>query len=108
VLARVISNSPEPTDQPLVLPRTSSFVISVKRDLSHYHTKGKTHSMLKGIFGSKREKVPGGWRNLHNEKLHNLYKYYSPEIGTSSIDWAQKSRFYLKTGTESSLRNVVF
>jgi hypothetical protein len=31
-----------------------------------------------------------------------------PEIGTSSIDWAQLSRFYLKTETESSLRNVVF
>jgi hypothetical protein len=25
-----------------------------------------------------------------------------------SIDWAQQSRFHLKTGTESSLRNVVF
>jgi hypothetical protein len=31
-----------------------------------------------------------------------------PEIGTSSIDWAQLSRFHLKTETESSLRNVVF
>jgi hypothetical protein len=30
-----------------------------------------------------------------------------PEIGTSSIDWAQLSRFYLKTETECSLRNVV-
>jgi hypothetical protein len=32
----------------------------------------------------------------------------SPEIGTSSIDWTQLSRFYLKTETESSLRNVAF
>jgi hypothetical protein len=31
-----------------------------------------------------------------------------PGIGTSSVDWAQLSRFYLKTETESSLRNVVF
>jgi hypothetical protein len=30
------------------------------------------------------------------------------EIGTISINWAQLSRFYLKTETESSLRNVVF
>jgi hypothetical protein len=30
-----------------------------------------------------------------------------PEIGTSSIDWAQLSRCHLKTETESSLRNVV-
>jgi hypothetical protein len=31
----------------------------------------------------------------------------SPETGTSSIDWAQLSRFYLKAVTEPSLRNVV-
>jgi hypothetical protein len=30
-----------------------------------------------------------------------------PEIGSSSIDWTQLSRSYLKTDTESSLRNVV-
>jgi hypothetical protein len=29
-------------------------------------------------------------------------------IGTNSIEWAQVSRFHLKTETESSLRNVVF
>jgi hypothetical protein len=29
------------------------------------------------------------------------------EIGTSSVDWSQLIRFYLKTETESSLRNVV-
>jgi hypothetical protein len=33
--------------------------------------------------------------------------YRCPEIGTSSIDWAQLSRFYLKTETETSLRIVV-
>jgi len=25
------------------------------------------------IFGTKREKVVGGWRRLHNEELYNLY-----------------------------------
>jgi hypothetical protein len=30
------------------------------------------------------------------------------EIETSFVDWAQLSRFYLKTETESSLRNVMF
>jgi hypothetical protein len=34
--------------------------------------------------------------------------YRCPEIGTSSVYCAQLSRFYLKTETESSLRNVVF
>jgi len=25
------------------------------------------------IFGPQREEVAGGWRRLHNEKLHNLH-----------------------------------
>jgi hypothetical protein len=29
--------------------------------------------VLRKIFGHKREEVPGGWRRLHNEELHNLY-----------------------------------
>jgi hypothetical protein len=31
------------------------------------------------IFGSKRVKVTGEWKKLHNEELHNLY--YSPNTG---------------------------
>jgi hypothetical protein len=31
----------------------------------------------------------------------------SPEMGTSSIDWAQLSRFCLTAETEPTLRNVV-
>jgi hypothetical protein len=31
---------------------------------------------------------------------------WCPELGTSSIDWAQLSRFHLKTEIESCLRNV--
>jgi hypothetical protein len=30
------------------------------------------------LFGTKRDKVTGGWRKLHNKELHNLY--YSPSI----------------------------
>jgi hypothetical protein len=29
--------------------------------------------VLRGIFGPKGDEVIGGWRNLHNEELHNLY-----------------------------------
>jgi hypothetical protein len=36
--------------------------------------------VLRRIFGSKTEDVTGGWRKLHNEKLHNLYEYSSPSI----------------------------
>jgi hypothetical protein len=43
--------------------------------------------------------------------IHHLVyfrKTWPPEIGASSIYWTQVSRFYLRTGTESSFRNVVF
>jgi hypothetical protein len=29
--------------------------------------------VLRRIFGPKREEVAGGWRRLHNEKLHKFY-----------------------------------
>jgi hypothetical protein len=29
--------------------------------------------VLKRIFGPKRDEVMGGWRNLHNEDLRDLY-----------------------------------
>jgi hypothetical protein len=29
--------------------------------------------VLRRIYGQKRDEVIGGWRKLHNEKLHNLY-----------------------------------
>jgi hypothetical protein len=42
------------------------------------------------IFGPKRDGVTGGWRKLHNEKLHNLYS--SPSIiriiKSMKIRWA--------------------
>jgi hypothetical protein len=29
--------------------------------------------VLRRTFGPKRDEVKGGWRKLHNEKLHNVY-----------------------------------
>jgi len=34
--------------------------------------------VLRKIFGPKRMKVTGGWRNLRNDELYNLY--CSPDI----------------------------
>jgi hypothetical protein len=34
--------------------------------------------VLKRIFGRKRDGVTGGWRKLHNKKLHNLFS--SPSV----------------------------
>jgi hypothetical protein len=31
------------------------------------------NSVVRRIFGKKRDKITGGWRKLHNEGLHNLY-----------------------------------
>jgi hypothetical protein len=36
------------------------------------------NKVLRRIVGPKGEEVAGGWRRLHNEKLHNLYA--SPHI----------------------------
>jgi hypothetical protein len=33
--------------------------------------------VLKKIFGPKRVQVMGGWRNLHNKELHDLYSLAS-------------------------------
>jgi hypothetical protein len=31
------------------------------------------NSVLRRIFGPKKDEVTGDWRKLHNEELHNLY-----------------------------------
>jgi hypothetical protein len=36
------------------------------------------NSVLRRIYGTKRDEVTGEWRKLHNEELHNLYS--SPDI----------------------------
>jgi hypothetical protein len=36
------------------------------------------NSVLRRIFGPKRDEVTGEWRKLHNEELHDLYS--SPSI----------------------------
>jgi hypothetical protein len=36
------------------------------------------NSVLRRIFGPKRDEVTGEWMKLHNEELHNLYS--SPNI----------------------------
>jgi hypothetical protein len=47
----------------------------------HTHTEPQaklSNGQFRRIFGPKRYEVTGGWRRLHNEKLHNLYS--SPSI----------------------------
>jgi hypothetical protein len=47
--------------------------------------------VLRRIFGPKRDEVTGGWRQLHNEELHNLYSSPSTIIMIKSrrMRWAR-------------------
>jgi hypothetical protein len=31
------------------------------------------NSVLRGVFGAKKDEVTGEWRKLHNKVLHDLY-----------------------------------
>jgi hypothetical protein len=41
------------------------------------------NTVLRKIFGSKREEVTGGWRRLHNEELRKFYG--SPNIWVTKL-----------------------
>jgi hypothetical protein len=53
--------------------------------------------MLRKTFGPKRHEVMGGWRQLRNEELHNLYS--SPNIVT-----VLKSRTVIWAGNAARIR----
>jgi hypothetical protein len=38
------------------------------------------NSVMRRIFGAKRDEITGEWRELHSEELHKLYS--SPNIIT--------------------------
>jgi hypothetical protein len=47
-------------------------------------------SLLRRIFGPKKDEALGGWRKLHNEELHNLYPSpnFFREIKSRRMRWA--------------------
>jgi hypothetical protein len=49
---------------------TISFTLREEKCLKVFENRA-----LRRIFGPEREEVPGDWRRLHNEELHNLYDY---------------------------------
>jgi hypothetical protein len=38
-------------------------------------------------FGFKREEVTGGWKKLHNDKVHNLYSSQNIKAIKSRVRW---------------------
>jgi hypothetical protein len=46
--------------------------------MEEYKLRMFENKVLRRIFGQKRDEVTGGWRQLHNEELHDLYS--SPNI----------------------------
>jgi hypothetical protein len=50
------------------------------------------NTLLRRIFGIKRDEVMGGWRKLHNKGFHNLYS-------SQSIIRMIKSRRMIKART---------
>jgi hypothetical protein len=53
--------------------KTSSLTIREEHRLKVFENR-----VLRRIFGPKRDEVTGGYRKLHNEKIHNVYS--SPNI----------------------------
>jgi hypothetical protein len=56
------------------------------------------NSVLKRIFGRKRDEVTGGWRKLYNEKLHNL---------KTSRRWMQRARLVAQMGKNRNAYRIL-
>jgi hypothetical protein len=87
---------------------TEDLCIVQKQEFSMRDTLDERRSIFirdESIFSSERMLHTDYYRKGSVEKK-NLTRR-CPEIGISSIDWSQLSRFYLRTETESNLRNVV-
>jgi hypothetical protein len=64
-----------------------------------YGLKMFDNRMLRRIFGPKRNKITGDWRQVHNEELHNLYS--SPNIRAIRVI---KSRRIRRAGHAALIR----
>jgi hypothetical protein len=61
---------------------------------------GKT--VLRRIFGPRREEVTEGWRKLHNEELHNVYS----SLSTIKVIKSKRMRWAGHEGHRRNMRNA--
>jgi hypothetical protein len=59
---------------PVVLYGCETWSLTVREE---HKLRAFENRVLRRIFVNKRDGVTGGWRKLHNEKLHNLYSWPS-------------------------------
>jgi hypothetical protein len=71
------------------LPFCLLFCMDVKLGRSH-KLRVFENRVLRRIFGSRRDKVTGVWRKIHNEELHDLYSFLNivPLNRSRRIRWA--------------------
>jgi hypothetical protein len=62
------------------------------------------NGMLRRIFGPKKDEVMGGWRELHDEELHNLY--YSPSI-IRKVEEDEMVRHVARNGAERNAYRIL-
>jgi hypothetical protein len=64
------------------------------------------NSVLRRIFGPKRNEVTGDWRKLHNEELHNLYS--SPNIiRMMKSRWVRWTGYVARMGEKNNPHRIL-
>jgi hypothetical protein len=64
------------------------------------------NTVLRRIFGPKRDEVTGEWRKLHNEELHILYS--SPDIVRHIKSWRMRWAGHVaRMGEERKVHRVL-
>jgi hypothetical protein len=62
------------TEVPVVLHGCETWFLTLREE---HRLRVFENGVLRTLFGPKRDEETGGWRNLQNEELHNLYSSLS-------------------------------
>ena len=68
-------NTYKTTILPVVLYGCATWSLTLRElhRLRVFENKVDLHSLLRKIFGAKKDEITGEWRRLHNAELHTLY-----------------------------------